>query len=57
MKIILQSVIAAAAVCVLAIFGAAALSPRGSSADSSGEQMAAQHMTQFLNNLDAIATH
>jgi hypothetical protein len=56
MKTILQSVIAAAGVYVLARFVTAALSPRGSSA-SIAEQMAAQHTTQFLNNLDEIASH
>lgn len=56
MKILIQSVIAAAAVYVLAVFCASALSPRGSSANVA-EQMAAQHTAQFLNNLDAVAAH
>ncbi len=57
MKIILQSAFAVAAIYVLATFGAAALSPRGSAANVLEQQMTAQHMTQFLNNLDEIATH
>jgi hypothetical protein len=57
MKIILQSIIAAAGVYVLATFAVTALSPRGSSASTPAEQMTAQHMTQFLNNLDEIAAH
>jgi len=57
MKTLLQSVIAAAGVYVLARFVTAALSPRGSSASIAAEQMAAQRTTQFLNNLDEIASH
>jgi hypothetical protein len=57
MKTIVQSVIAAAAVYVLATFGISALSPRGSSSGAPEEQMAAQHTTQFLNHLDEIASH
>ena len=56
MKILLKSVIGAAAVYVLATFGVAALSPRGSSA-SVAEQMAAQRTAQFLNSLNEIAAH
>jgi len=57
MKIILQSVIAVAAVYVLATFGTAVLSPRGSSASITKDQMAAQQTVQFLNHLDEIAAH
>jgi hypothetical protein len=57
MKIILQSIIAVAAVYVLVTFGTAAFSPRGSSASTSGDQMAAQQTVQFLNHLDEIAAH
>jgi hypothetical protein len=57
MKILLQSVIAATAVYVLATFGITAFSPRGSSAKIAAEQMAAQRTTQFLNNLDENTSH
>jgi hypothetical protein len=57
MKTILQSIIAAAAVYVLVTVGISALSPRGSSASTPGDQIAAQHTAQFLNNLDEIASH
>jgi hypothetical protein len=57
MKIILQSAFAVAAIYVLATFGTAALAPRGNGASTPGQQMAAQHMTQFLNNLDEIVAH
>jgi hypothetical protein len=57
MKTIIQSAFAIAAIYVLATFGAAALSPRGSSASPLEQQMAAQHTAQFLNNLDEIVAH
>jgi hypothetical protein len=57
MKIILQSIIAVAAVYVLVTFGTAALSARGSSASTPGDQMAAEQTVQLLNHLDEIAVH
>ncbi|HTR41290.1 MAG TPA: hypothetical protein VMH87_06705 [Pseudomonadales bacterium] len=57
MKIILQSIIAVAAVYVLFTAAVFALTPRGSSASTPDDQAAAQHTTLFLKNLDEIASH
>lgn len=57
MKMIIQSIIAIAAVCFLAVFGTCALSERGSSANTPSDQMAAKQTVQLLDNLNEITAH
>lgn len=57
MKIVIQSIIAVAAVCFLAVFGTSALSPRGGDVSALTDQMAAKQTVQLLDNLNEIAAH
>jgi hypothetical protein len=57
MKTIIKVTAAAAAVYVIAALGTAALSPRGSSASTAGDETAAAETVQFLNHLSEITTH
>ena len=57
MKTIIKITAAAVAVYVIATLGTAALSPRGSSASTAGDETAAAETVQFLNHLSEITAH